>query len=373
MSLFRKPAVVALHSAYSIYHLTRDVDARPPALSSAYQVFSAALDLATVGAYVVGVISTRSTGPQWHIRIESEELQLRIVPAMLWTLIAAASLHCLSCATCCWLGRQFRKIASMPPDMNPLSQILKSGTGRRSQIRGVGGIAQRKSKASIANESIMSNDDDFPSPYTTSSRQAQSRIEADDSSAVPPWRQLANLPHDDAARGANADAADTALLESPHRAHEVKSLRSAALLAPARPKYHTYEKVLSGHGKQEPFTQDPHTLQLGPQQAPHHRQQFIPKEVSEPIPTQERYGPAGNSSSGSPDPLSPSRMRRHLANLSTAGHRVRTTPRKSNYGELTSASTSTYANRNVSSGNDYELQRLMHHQPHHRHVSGQEG
>ncbi|KAK3944798.1 hypothetical protein QBC46DRAFT_278791 [Diplogelasinospora grovesii] len=138
------PGVVMLHCVYAIYHLWRPAGGRTPGSSAAYHTFAAVSDLCVLPLYAYGALSVRNAGNDWGTLLKNELLtQKYFTPAVYYTLIAAGGLHLLSLMISLWLGVMFRRIAMMPPDMNPLEDHLT----RR---------AHKRNKSSVATASTYS-------------------------------------------------------------------------------------------------------------------------------------------------------------------------------------------------------------------------
>ncbi|EEY18224.1 conserved hypothetical protein [Verticillium alfalfae VaMs.102] len=120
------PGVVSLHCAYAIYHLSRPASSRTPASSAAYQIFAAVSDICIVPGYVFGALSVRNHGSSWTTRLSDASLVDYFVPAVGYTFLGAGALHLVSLSISVWLGLVFRRIASMPPDLNPLEDRFTS-------------------------------------------------------------------------------------------------------------------------------------------------------------------------------------------------------------------------------------------------------
>ncbi|KAI1344574.1 hypothetical protein F5Y15DRAFT_366988 [Xylariaceae sp. FL0016] len=120
------PAVAALCSTYAIFHLARPARARPPASSAAYQLFAGFTDLAILPLYAFGAISVINHGAEWSIVLADKDLAEILIRAEYYGLFSAGACHVFSLVVSVWLGLQFRRIANMPPDMNPLEGNLTS-------------------------------------------------------------------------------------------------------------------------------------------------------------------------------------------------------------------------------------------------------
>ncbi|KAI5920249.1 hypothetical protein F4810DRAFT_447627 [Camillea tinctor] len=120
------PGVVALSCAYAIWHLRRPARARPPASSAAYQLFAGITDLAVLPLYAFGAMSVVNHGSEWSTILPTDSYNKILVDAEFYALISAGGLHVVSLGISAWLGHIFRRIAYMPPDLNPLEDHLTS-------------------------------------------------------------------------------------------------------------------------------------------------------------------------------------------------------------------------------------------------------
>ncbi|KAK8042647.1 hypothetical protein PG994_013130 [Apiospora phragmitis] len=118
------PGVVAICSAYAIYHYWQAPGARPPASAAAYQMFAAFTDLAVLPLYAFGGMAIVNHGTEWMNLTGNELFTGYFVSAAYYTLIGSGGLHVVSLAISLWLGFMFRRISHMPPDMNPLEDHL---------------------------------------------------------------------------------------------------------------------------------------------------------------------------------------------------------------------------------------------------------
>ncbi|KAI0161647.1 hypothetical protein GGR52DRAFT_132234 [Hypoxylon sp. FL1284] len=121
------PGVVAISCTYAIWHFLRPANSRPPASSAAYQFFAGVMDLAVIPLYSFGVISVINHGKEWELIIDSTpQFVEALVLSEYYALICGASMHAVSLGVSIYLGLMFYRIASMPPDMNPLEANLTS-------------------------------------------------------------------------------------------------------------------------------------------------------------------------------------------------------------------------------------------------------
>ncbi|KAI1461463.1 hypothetical protein F4805DRAFT_414233 [Annulohypoxylon moriforme] len=143
------PGVVAISCVYAIWHFIRPANARPPASSAAYQLFAGVMDLAVVPLYAFGVISVNNHGTEWKLIVTaSPELTTALVQSEYYLLISAGGLHVVSLAISIYLGLMFRRIANMPPDMNPLESHLTSRVNQH-----------KRNKSSVATSYTAVSDD----------------------------------------------------------------------------------------------------------------------------------------------------------------------------------------------------------------------
>ncbi|KAI1099902.1 hypothetical protein F4804DRAFT_320496 [Jackrogersella minutella] len=121
------PGVAAISCVYAIWHFIRPVNARPPASSAAYQLFAGVTDLAVVPLYAFGILAVVNHGSEWNLIVTATpELTKILVDSERYLLISAGGLHVVSLGISIYLGVMFHRIATMPPDMNPLESHLTS-------------------------------------------------------------------------------------------------------------------------------------------------------------------------------------------------------------------------------------------------------
>ncbi len=175
--------MVAVSCIYSLYHHARPARARPPASSAAYQLFSAVHDLATVGLYAFGAVVVHGQAGGWTTLLgggngdgdggEAETLVREfLAPAEYHTLIAAGGLHLASLGISGWLALVFRRIARMPPDMNPLEDHLTRRAGAVASAR------HKRNKSSVATTATwVSVDSGNSSGSSSSAKRVSARLE----------------------------------------------------------------------------------------------------------------------------------------------------------------------------------------------------
>ncbi|TGJ81008.1 hypothetical protein E0Z10_g7769 [Xylaria hypoxylon] len=122
------PGVIVLCSAYAISHLARPARARPPASSAAYQLFAGTTDLAILAFYAFGAITVLKESDNWDTILANKALLPVFIGSEYYGLVSAIGLHAVSLGISIYLCLMFRRIAQMPPDMNPLESNLTSRT-----------------------------------------------------------------------------------------------------------------------------------------------------------------------------------------------------------------------------------------------------
>ncbi|KAI0548810.1 hypothetical protein F4679DRAFT_573960 [Xylaria curta] len=120
------PGVIIICSGYAILHLSRPARARPPASSAAYQLFAGITDLAIIPFYAFGAITVSKQGNDWDTIIGNKTLLPIFIKSEYYGLVSALGLHAVSLFISLYLGLMFKRIADMPPDMNPLESNLTS-------------------------------------------------------------------------------------------------------------------------------------------------------------------------------------------------------------------------------------------------------
>ncbi|KXJ92299.1 hypothetical protein Micbo1qcDRAFT_195198 [Microdochium bolleyi] len=138
------PGVVAVCSAYAVWHHARPARARPPASSAAYQLFAGITDCAVLPLYAYGMLAVTNHSSEWDTLIGNKDYLRYFIVSEYWTLMGAGALHVISLLISVYLGLMFRRIASMPPDMNPLEGNLTSRMHKRN----------KSSVTTISNDSV---------------------------------------------------------------------------------------------------------------------------------------------------------------------------------------------------------------------------
>ena len=128
-----QPGFDILTTLYAVYHLIRSAKDRTPGSSASYHFFALIIDCGLIPFYVFAAIMAcnnfkQAPGTEWRWRsfFTPDDTTTKI---FFWTWIVAMSaggLHLLSGFLSVYLVIIFRKIARLPPDMNPLEDNLTS-------------------------------------------------------------------------------------------------------------------------------------------------------------------------------------------------------------------------------------------------------
>ncbi|KAK6828658.1 hypothetical protein PG987_011999 [Apiospora arundinis] len=219
------PGVVAIFCVYAIYHLWQAPGARPPASSAAYQLFSAFLDLAVLPLYTFGGMAMVNHGKEWGNLIGNEELTGYFLPSAYYTLIASGGLHVVSLSISLWLGLMFRRIAHMPPDMNPLEDHLTARHKRNKSSIATSYMSEadkrlstpledhRRSGAPYDND--LSRPPSIPFMHTRSNSRDSMASMKRDSYVDLPSRQYQIVPGNNSPRNSVGSAGDARRLSKP--------------------------------------------------------------------------------------------------------------------------------------------------------------
>ncbi|KAL8672535.1 MAG: hypothetical protein Q9168_003002 [Polycauliona sp. 1 TL-2023] len=132
--IIRVPAGLAiLHTIYAIYHLSRSANARTAASSASYMIFAAILDLGLIPFLVFTAIMSHdqhvqpsNTPDHWASLFLFDTATAKIIYTTYLVSVVNGTLHLVSLIVSIYLAVVFRKIATLPPDMNPLEDNLTS-------------------------------------------------------------------------------------------------------------------------------------------------------------------------------------------------------------------------------------------------------
>lgn len=129
------PAVALPHTVYSIYHLCRAAAGRTPASTASYMVFAAIIDTGLLPFFAFASYLSYLDWSQnrygWSTLFEDSDMSYKIIFAFFVMNSAEAGIMFFSLLMDIYLATIFRKIAKMPPDMNPLEPNLTSRHGQK--------------------------------------------------------------------------------------------------------------------------------------------------------------------------------------------------------------------------------------------------
>ncbi|EAT86940.2 hypothetical protein SNOG_05876 [Parastagonospora nodorum SN15] len=133
IKIARWPGADLVICLYAIYHLVRNAKSRPPGSSASYHFFALVTDAGFIPFYVFTVLLSRrnsdmeaGTVGRWRTMFPTDEETNKVLLTTWLTSIAVAGLHLISLFLDMYLLVIFRKIAKLPPDMNPLEDNLTS-------------------------------------------------------------------------------------------------------------------------------------------------------------------------------------------------------------------------------------------------------
>lgn len=118
---------------YAIYHLARSPKARPPMSSASYHMFAIFMDVGVIPFYVfAGIFANQNilmdpkNEERWTSFFTADGATDTLLLATFIGSFVMAALHAVSTVLDLWLVILFRKIAKLPPDLNPLEDNLTS-------------------------------------------------------------------------------------------------------------------------------------------------------------------------------------------------------------------------------------------------------
>ncbi|ETN36569.1 uncharacterized protein HMPREF1541_08847 [Cyphellophora europaea CBS 101466] len=129
------PAVALCQLFYAVYHLGRSVTSRTPGSSASYMVFSGLIDLGLIPFFAfsayMSYLDHAHNMYEWSTLFNDTEVSYKIIFAFFILSTTECGLLALCLLFDVYLAVTFRKIAKMPPDMNPLEDNLTSRFGHK--------------------------------------------------------------------------------------------------------------------------------------------------------------------------------------------------------------------------------------------------
>ncbi|RYO23250.1 hypothetical protein AA0121_g1963 [Alternaria tenuissima] len=169
------PGVDLVVSLYAIYHLIRNPKTRPAGSSASYHFFALITDAGFIPFYVFTILMARrnsdetaATIGRWRTMFPTDN-ETNIVLMTTWiTAIVTGGLHLISAVIDMYLAILFRKIAKLPPDMNPLEDNLTSRRRtkhkhKNSSISAITPLTSDQEKR-FSDQSTISGDRDSKTP-----------------------------------------------------------------------------------------------------------------------------------------------------------------------------------------------------------------
>ncbi|MCJ1320617.1 hypothetical protein MMC15_005957 [Xylographa vitiligo] len=127
------PGLAILHTVYAIYHLMRSSKDRTPSSSASYMLFAAIIDAGLIPFFVFTAMMARAqytepndTAGHWGTLFGDDSDTFKIIFSAFLLSVVGGGLLLISLFLSVYLAVMFRKIAKLPPDMNPLEDNLTS-------------------------------------------------------------------------------------------------------------------------------------------------------------------------------------------------------------------------------------------------------
>jgi hypothetical protein len=129
------PAVATCHTFYAVCHLSRTITSRTPGSTASYMIFAGLLDLGLIPFFAfsayMGYLDHSQNLYEWSTLFADGDLTEKIIFAFFILNAVEGSLILVSMMLNIYMAITFRKIAKLPPDMNPLEENLTSRFGHK--------------------------------------------------------------------------------------------------------------------------------------------------------------------------------------------------------------------------------------------------
>jgi hypothetical protein len=159
------PAVGLLHTLYAVYHLCRSPASRPPASTASYMVFAAMTDTGLIPFLFFSALMAHgdytSNAYGWGTLFATSSASYKIIYAFYLISVVVGSLTFVSLVLGVYLAILFRKIAQLPPDMNPLEPNLTARPHKRNKSE-LTDKHMSSSTASLTNRMSRTSDSSAP-------------------------------------------------------------------------------------------------------------------------------------------------------------------------------------------------------------------
>lgn len=131
------PAVALLHTFYGFYHFCRAATGRTAGSSASYMVFAAMMDTGLIPFFVFCAMMSYADYTRnaygWSTLFNTTQSSYKIIHSLFLISVTVGSLLVVSLVLGVYLGLIFRKIAKLPPDMNPLEPNLTARPHKRNK------------------------------------------------------------------------------------------------------------------------------------------------------------------------------------------------------------------------------------------------
>ncbi|KAL1954442.1 hypothetical protein VTO42DRAFT_1166 [Malbranchea cinnamomea] len=178
------PALSTVHTVYAVFHLCRSTESRPPASSASYMLFAAVLDAGLIPFYVFTAIMAKIEHKDqtygWETLFQTDLAADKILYSTFLGCSIVGGLHLAALTIDLYLAIVFRKIAKLPPDMNPLEDRFTARSHKRSRSE----IAEKHLSGSTAVSSNGNRDSLTKDPLAIPTRPVSfihTRINSEDS------------------------------------------------------------------------------------------------------------------------------------------------------------------------------------------------
>lgn len=122
------PGVALLHTVYGVYHLSRNANSRPPTSTASYMLFAILIDAGLLPFLAYSALISHgdytSNAYGWNTLFNVDEISYKIIFSFFLLCVTEGGLLIISLLFGVYLATVFRKIAKLPPDMNPLESNL---------------------------------------------------------------------------------------------------------------------------------------------------------------------------------------------------------------------------------------------------------
>ena len=212
---------------YAIYHLLRPAKGRTPNSSSSYHFFALFMDVGLIPFYVFIALYANQNynlpaddANRWTSFFSTNFATTTVMFVTFIASIVVGGLHLVSIGIDIYLIMIFRKIANLPPDMNPLEDNLTGSSRRRS-------MKHKHKNSEMTTSSVSTDMSEKKAGYYSGSTMNDSRtsIAKDPEARVVPWghsrmnsAQTYSAHNPDSARLSRQQFDEVTLHQGPHSA-----------------------------------------------------------------------------------------------------------------------------------------------------------